>query len=311
MPCLFFHILAPDTMMTLRLVKSALNQPTGSVYKTWCRNASSLVSWSADDQVGTIVLQSPETYNALTVEMGKEFETLVGKIEKDLYNSSNVQAIVLCGEGDKAFSAGGDLEWLRSLAQNSVHKNVDLMLQFYNSFLCLRQKIPVPVICALQGPAMGAGACLALSSDLRVAASGNVPVLGFPFTKLGIPSGMGGMYMLQQSGISATIANEILLLGKTLTGEEAHELGLVNRLVAANKVKEVAHELAYEIAEKHPVAVRSIIRGSRLGKDSGLVDALNRDAHAQAMCYNRVDWGVGLTAVAEKRAADFDSYHAK
>jgi enoyl-CoA hydratase/carnithine racemase len=92
--------------------------------------------------------------------------------------------------------AEGNLEWLQSLSENLVHANFDLM-QFYKSFLCMRQQLPVPIIAALQGPAMGAGACLALACDLRVAASENTLILGFPFAKLGIPSGMGGLYMLQ------------------------------------------------------------------------------------------------------------------
>lgn len=274
-------------------------------------SSSSLVSWTTDDKVGTITLNSPSTYNALTMEMGKDFESLILTLEKELHNSSNIQAIVLCGKGDRAFSAGGNLEWLQSLSQNSVHKNVDMMLQFYNSFLSMRQKIPVPVIAALQGPSMGAGACLALSCDLRVAASNNTPVLGFPFSKLGIPSGLGGLYLLQNSGLSASAANEILLLGKTLTGEKAMELGLINRLVPPENVKEEAHKLAKEIADNHPVAIRSMTRSLRLGMDVGLTDALHRDAHAQAMCYNRQDWGLGLKAIRDKQKADFDTYHSK
>jgi enoyl-CoA hydratase/carnithine racemase len=269
------------------------------------------VSYSVQDKVGTITLQSPKTLNALTVEIGQEFQALVSQISKDLYEESNVQAIVLQGQGDKAFSAGGNLEWLQSLSENSVHANVDLMMQFYKSFLCMRQQLPVPIIAALQGPAMGAGACLALACDLRVAASENTPILGFPFAKLGIPSGMGGLYLLQQSGISAVQANEILLLGKTLTGEEALELGLVNRLVAKEQVQQEAKALAQEIAHNHPVAIRSMIQSLRLDRDRGLADALYRDAHAQAMCYNRADWGLGVQAVAEKRAAEFDDYHSK
>jgi enoyl-CoA hydratase/carnithine racemase len=289
------------------------NSSLGRHYSSTTRTPSSLVSWSVDenDKVGTITLQSPKTFNALTVEMGTAFERAIDQISKELFTSSNVQAIVLQGEGEQAFSAGGNLEWLLSLNQNSVHTNTDAMLQFYNSFLCMRQKIPVPVIAALQGPAMGAGACLALACDLRVAASGNVRVLGFPFSKLGIPSGMGGLYLLQQQGLPAAKATEILLLGHTLTGEEAYELGLINRLVEANQVKAKAHDLARAIAKRHPVAVRSLIRSWRLGKDSGLSEALYRDAHAQAMCYNREDWGRGLNAVAEKRDADFDGYHEK
>ena len=284
----------------------------GRLFSTESSSAP-LVTWEADErtQVGTITLQSPKTFNALTVEMGREFERIVSQIEKELNGQSNIQAIVLQGAGEQAFSAGGNLKWLLSLHDNSVHANVDAMLQFYNSFLCMRRSIPVPVVAALQGPAMGAGACLALSCDVRVAAEGHTRVLGFPFSKLGIPSGMGGMYLLEQQGCSSSKATEILLLGHTLTGEEASDLGLVNRLVPASEVKAEAHKLAREIAQRHPVAVRSLIRSWRLGKDSGLADALYRDAHAQAMCYNRDDWGRGLHAVAEKRDADFDDYHAK
>jgi enoyl-CoA hydratase len=128
----------------------------------------------------------------------------------------------------------------------------------------MRQKIPVPVIAALTGPAMGAGACLALACDLRVACDDpDRPILGFPFSKLGIPSGKGGLYLLQQSGLSTVQANEILMLGKSLTGPEAHDLGLVNRIVPKAQVKAEAKRLAEDIAKKHPVAIRSMIRSCK------------------------------------------------
>ncbi|KAL3936611.1 MAG: hypothetical protein SGARI_002482 [Bacillariaceae sp.] len=236
--------------------------------------------------------------------MGAEFRSLVNDLEQELHTESNIQAIVLQGEGDQAFSAGGNLEWLHSLHDNSVH--------FYTSFLCMRQKIPVPIIAALTGPAMGAGACLAMACDLRVACDDpERPVLGFPFCKLGIPSGMGGLYLLQHCGLTTARANEILMLGKSLPGPEATELGLVNRMVPREQVKNEAHAMAQEIANKHPVAIRSMIRNCRLEKDRGLMEALHRDAYAQAMCYARDDWGKGLDAVAQKREADFDDYHSK
>jgi enoyl-CoA hydratase/carnithine racemase len=120
-----------------------------------------------------------------------------------------------------------------------------------------------------------------------------------------------GVKILIVDGVLAVHANEILMLGKTLTGEEAMEVGLVNRLVPKEKVKEEAMDLARQVAQNHPVAIRSMIRSLRLGKDSGLADALYLDAHAKAMCYNHQDWGEGLRAVAEKQAAEFDDYHSK
>jgi enoyl-CoA hydratase/carnithine racemase len=259
------------------------------------RLSSSLVSWEvaedSDEKVGIITLRSPKTYNALTVEMGREFEALVSSLESDLAGKNNansqIGAIVLRGEGDKAFSAGGDLEWLRSLSQNSVHANVDAMLSFYNSFLCMREKLPVPVIASLHGPAVGAGACLALACDLRVGASGGVPLLGFPFARLGIPSGMGALHLLQNcSGLGSSRISEIMMLGKTLTGEEAFDLGLLNRIVPRDDVEEEAISLALELVRtSHPLAVRSLVRSIRLGTNnggggSGLADCLYRRPRA-------------------------------
>jgi len=292
-------------------------------------SSSSLVSWEVEEEndtqrkhptnIGIITLRSPKTYNALTVEMGNDFRKLIASLEQDFLDNdpsnknSTVGAIVLCGEGDKAFSAGGDLKWLRSLSDHSVHANVDAMLSFYNSFLGFRGKLPVPVIAALHGPAVGAGACLALACDLRVGCS-HPKLLGFPFCRLGIPPGMGAQHLLHSHcGMSASRTSELLLLGKTLTGEEASELGLLNHeLVPSDAVKDTAKSLAKQILRtSHPVAVRSLIRSTRLEADKGLSDCLYKDAHAQAMCYRRSDWGEGLEAVATKRDPEFDAYHSQ
>jgi enoyl-CoA hydratase/carnithine racemase len=289
------------------------------------RHSSSLVSWEVDEEtkIGTITLQSPETYNALTVEMGNDFRNLVQSLTADLRmhddddddgggggnslakKNKHVNVILLQSQGDNAFSAGGNFPWLKSLRHNSVHKNYDLMMHFYNSFLCIR-KVPVPVVCALQGAAMGAGCCLALACDLRVAAK-KPAILGFPFSKLGIHSGMGGSWLLRQALGSQAKANEILLTGQTLSGQEALELGLVNRV--ADNAKEEALQLAKQVARQHPVAIRSMIQTLRIADDQGLEAVLQREALAQAMCYNRNDWGEGLDAIAEKRDPIFDDYY--
>lgn len=299
-------------------VGRALRRSNRCLALSQSRKFSSLVSWNVDEsaRVGTITLNSEDTYNALTVEMGRDFEKLVRSICEDLRDSdsnntspsaSRVNAIVLTGAGDNAFSAGGNLEWLHSLRGNSVHRNVDLMLQFYHSFLVVR-KLPVPVVAAIQGPAMGAGCCLALSCDLRVAASHKKAILGFPFSKLGISTGMGCSWLMRNAGVSTAKVNEILMTGQTLSGEDALKLGLVNRL-AAGDAKEEAFALACEISQQHPLAIRSMVQTLRF--DEGLEPTLQREAFGQAMCYNRGDWGRGVDAIAEKRSANFDDYFSK
>ena len=269
--------------------------------------------------VGTLTLNSPSNLNALTVELGRAFESVVRQVGHDLQQNRArkhttaqghppVDVVVLQGAGDVAFSAGGDLEWLQSLRHNTVHENADAMGQFYHSFLCLRRYIPVPVIAALHGPAMGAGAGLALACDLRTAAP-RLKILGLHFTQLGIHTGMGASHYLPQAiQAGSAIINEILLAGKILSGQECYQLGLVNRL--DDDAKGAAYQLAAEVVgHAHPLAVRTVLQTLRRNQDVGLELALQREAWAQAACYAREDWGEGVRAVAEKRPPVFDPYH--
>lgn len=280
----------------------------------------SLVGWdvqpignsSSDRFVGTLTLQSEATMNALTVEMGRAFQAVCREIADDITTGKqHVDVVVVTGSGNQAFSAGGNLDWLKSLRDNSVHANADLMLQFYKSILAVRQ-IPVPVIAAVNGPAMGAGAGLALACDVRTAvASGKKALLGLHFTRLGIHTGMGASHYLPQvASVGSGIVNEILLTGRILSAQECFDLGLVNRLGV--DAKAAAYELAAEIMTvQHPVAIRALVQTLRQSQDVGLEQALQREAMAQAVCYNRADWGEGVHAIAEKRDPSFDPYHSK
>lgn len=114
--------------------------------------------------------------------------------------------MVLTGEG-RAFSAGGDLAWLRERASSDPRDNVDTMLAFYDRFLCLRS-LPVPIIAAINGPAVGAGLCLTLACDLRVAARS--AKLGFTFVHLGLHPGMGCTHFLPKIAGPQTAARLLL-----------------------------------------------------------------------------------------------------
>jgi len=281
-------------------------------FSTSTDSVAKLVDWkidTANPHIGYLTLQSPQNYNALTVELGREFSHCVRDIIHNVLPVQDIRVIVLTGQG-KAFSAGGNLDWLRSLKENSVHANADAMITFYNYFLCIRQ-VPVPVIAAMNGPAMGAGAGLALACDLRVAQSQH-SILGLHFTKLGIHTGMGSSHLLKQVLPSTTALNEILLAGKILSGKECLDLGIVNRLASGqDSAVGIAHNMATDLAERHPVALRMLVQTLRAQQDEGLQQALQREALAQAICYSRNDWGEGVNAIAEKRKPNFDGYHEK
>eukprot|EP00523_Entomoneis_sp_CCMP467_P002717 CAMPEP_0168754226 /NCGR_PEP_ID=MMETSP0724-20121128/19385_1 /TAXON_ID=265536 /ORGANISM="Amphiprora sp., Strain CCMP467" /LENGTH=359 /DNA_ID=CAMNT_0008802685 /DNA_START=7 /DNA_END=1086 /DNA_ORIENTATION=- len=287
--------------------------------------------------IGYLVLQSPVTLNALTVELGQEFQRSVREQVATAHQQEELRAVIVCSQGANAFSAGGNLEWLRSLRHNSVHANADAMMHFYNLFLCLRRELPVATIAALQGPAMGAGAGLALACDVRIAAvpANHKRLLGLHFTQLGIHAGMGTSHYLPQLVASRTHVNEILLSEKVLTAQECCELGLLNRLIITTQDSEYAQDdtstssdtmdglpkhpairaarqwAVENLLTQHPVASKLMLQTLRAQQDVGLQQALQTEALAQALCYNREDWGEGVNAMAEKRTPTFDGYHYK
>lgn len=321
-------------------------------------DSSSLVTFTNDNtnKIGYITLNSPSTYNALSVEMGREFESLVhdltmmlndqhssyqqeqSKIHSESESSiRNTRVIILKG-AKQNFSSGGDLSWLRDLRNNPAHVNADYMYSFYKSFLSIRS-LPIPTIAHVEGYAIGAGACLALATDLRIMDQN--AKIGFNFVKLGIHSGMGGSHLLSNV-IGESRSKMALLTGKVFNAQEALHNGIAND-ISTGKSKnhhrrrheyvtddvhddqnngdnddddhdDVVINVAKQIAAMHPLAIRSMVQTTRMREDAmggvgGLDATMRREAYAQALCYAKSDWGEGLDAVLEQRQPDFSDYH--
>jgi enoyl-CoA hydratase/carnithine racemase len=218
-----------------------------------------LISHDEVNKIVTITLNCPTTYNALTVEMGHTFRTKLSILQNYLHDGSikNANVCILRGAG-KAFSSGGKLDWLHSRRNVPAHVNADIMLDFYKSYLTSLRSLQLPTIAAIHGPAIGAGACLALACDLRVMTC--TTNIGFNFVSLGIHSGMGASHFLPKT-IGRTAANHVLLTGQILNGTQACNLGLVNRLVdTSDQVFTEATALAKEIAHQNPLAIRRYVR---------------------------------------------------
>ncbi len=137
------------------------------------------VKTSFANGIGQILLSDPKRMNALTEAMGWEFLDAI-KTMQAAVDKQEIRSVIITGEG-AAFSAGGDLDWLRQRSQTSAFENRRIMIQFYNFYLSVR-KIGVPTIAAINGPAIGAGMCMTLGCDFRIAASD--AKLGFTFVKV-------------------------------------------------------------------------------------------------------------------------------
>ena len=254
--------------------------------------------------VALLTLNDPERLNAMTEAMGLAISGAVAELKDD----AGVRAVVLSGAG-RAFSAGGDLDMLVRMTEAG---NADrggptraaqraFMGRFYRSYLAVRD-LPVPSIAAINGPAIGAGLCVALACDLRIAA--REAKLGLNFTRLGIHPGMAASWTLPRI-VGSAIAAELIYTGRIIEGEEAARIGLANRALPRDQTLSAALALADEIAAAAPVAVRGAKRSLAMTHANELGAQLDQEAAEQALCYESADLLEGLAAVREKRAPRF------
>jgi len=262
------------------------------------RHSSDLVKLDMenDNKVAVITLNNPSKMNALTEPMGDALTSVV----ENLKSNENIRAAILTGAG-KAFSAGGDLEWLLARHRDTPTNNIRIMQEFYKRFLIIRE-VPVPVIAAINGPAIGAGLCLAVGgADVRVAGDG--AKLGVTFTKLGLHPGMAATHFLPKL-VGPQVAADLLLTGRVVDAKEAVELGLVSS--SSPCALTGALQLADQISQAAPVSVRTLVQTLRRKQEDGLEDAYRMEATAQSLCYPTSDLAEGVKALQEKRKPIFN-----
>eukprot|EP00605_Chrysophyceae_sp_TOSAG23-4_P000434 GSChrysophyteH1.ASY1.ANO1.491.1 assembled CDS len=181
------------------------------------------------------------------------------------------------------------------------------MRRFYERFLSVR-KLPVPVIAAINGPAIGAGLALACAADLRV--SSKNAKMGITFVSLGLHPGMGSTHFLPRL-IGNQMAAHLMLTGQLIDGTEAKRIGLVAEVRdSADECVSRAMEIAGTISEAAPLAVRTCVRTLRLTQDEGLERSLWREADAQAQVWNSSDMTEGLQGIVEKRRPQFNDFES-
>lgn len=254
------------------------------------------VGLSINEGVAVLTLDDVARKNAMSVELGDALQARVA----ELLGRRDVRAVVLTGAGG-AFSAGGDLAMLERLRQSSFEDARRHMLAFYARYLSVLE-LPVPVVAAVEGPAIGAGLCVALACDLVVV--GEDSKLALNFVQLGLHPGMGATHLVPRR-VGAERAAELLLTGRRFDGREAQAMGLVLEAVPQAQVLPRAMALAGTLAANAPLATRALKRN--LGVDrAALQAALEREALAQAESYGSADLGEGLAAAAERRAARFE-----
>jgi enoyl-CoA hydratase len=262
-----------------------------------------LIETERDGDVAVLTFNEPERLNAMSRAMGEAFAAQVAPLAAD----TSLRALVLTGAG-RAFSAGGDLDMLQAQADDgSARPGIarreirDAMRGFYKLFLSVRD-IPCPTIAALNGAAVGAGFCVALACDIRIAAEN--AKLGLNFTRIGLQPGMGATWTLPRL-VGPAHAAEILYAGRLMSGSDAAAIHLVNRALPADEVLPAARRLAAEFAANAPAAIRSTKRALARSHDATLEDQLSFEAHEQSIHFEMEDAQEGIAAVKERRPPNF------
>jgi enoyl-CoA hydratase len=243
------------------------------------------------EAIGLIRLNRPRVLNALNTELVRELADVMEEMDRD----DEIRVIVLTGN-EKAFAAGADIQ---EMAETTPVQFV--VKQFFADWERIR-RIAKPIIAAVSGYALGGGNELAMCCDLIIASE--TARFGQPEINLGVIPGAGGTQRLTKA-VGKVKAMEIILTGRMISATEALELGLINRVVPADKLEEEAMALAREIAAKPPIAIRMAKQAVLKALDLPLEHGLHFEQNAFFLLFSSEDQREGMSAFVEKRKPEF------
>jgi len=242
--------------------------------------------------IAYLEFNQPESLNAMTMPMAQEMSHAVTQIN----DNKDVRVAVLRGSG-RAFSSGGSFDFLQARATQSDADNHQIMLEFYQRYLSIKQ-LHVPSIAAIHGYAVGAAFCLALACDMRVATTN--AQMGVNFAKIGLSSGMAGLYSLFHT-IGPTHAADLFFTGRLVNSEEAYRMGILNRIFEPTCWDDEIKSLATSIAANSTHAIKLMKAGLRQVPHMSIQQVFELEAQGQVSCFKHQELKEGLQAIRDKR----------
>ena len=255
----------------------------------------STLLFEAGDGIARITINRPDRLNALNTAVIAELADAAARLESEPV----IRGAILTGAGNKAFVAGADITELASQGPFDAKQRSMAGQQMMRRF----ERCGKPVIAAVNGFALGGGCELAMACHLRLASES--ARFGQPEVKLGLSPGYGGTVRLPRL-VGTGRALELLLTGAMIDAQEAWRIGLVNRVVPADRLLAESETLLREILDQGPLAVRSVLECVQLGADLSIEDGLLLEANHFGLLSASEDMREGTAAFLAKRKAAFN-----
>jgi 2-(1,2-epoxy-1,2-dihydrophenyl)acetyl-CoA isomerase len=261
-------------------------------------SAAGTIVVETDGALGWIRINRPERLNAFADDMRDQIHAGLERLEAE----SSVRCVILTGVG-RAFSTGGDISVMAEIAERGDEPRFESLVRAGARIVSRIASMTKPVIAAVNGPAAGAGACLALACDLRVAC--DTASLGFTFLRVGLHPDWGGSWFLPRL-IGLPLAAEAVFTGGMINAERCERLGLFNRIVPAKELETAVRGVAGQIAAMPAEVVADAKRNLRAGLDSTLSEVLEAEVTAQLRAFRSADFREGINAFLAKRTPRFN-----
>lgn len=252
------------------------------------------IVFSVEEAIATITFNRPKALNALNAALLDEFADALRAVAAD----DAIRALILTGAGEKAFVAGADINELNRQGplggKHFARRGTEIIDQL--------TRLPIPVVAAVNGFALGGGTEMALACDFIYAAQ--TAKFGLPEINLGIIPGFGGTQRLPRL-IGANRAKELIFTGRMLDADEAFRLGLVNKVCPPEQLMTLVRETCRIMAAKGRVSIRAAKQAIQHGLNVDLATGLALENDAFALCLASIDAKEGTSAFLEKRPAQF------
>ena len=249
----------------------------------------SFVTYEAKDLIGIVTINREKALNALNTQVLNDLEEVIDAVDYD-----TIRCLIITGAGKKSFVAGADIG---EMAEDTKAEGKEFC-EHGNRVFRKIETLPIPVIAAVNGFALGGGCELSMACDTRIAADN--AVFGQPEVGLGITPGFGGTQRLMRR-IPVGKAKEMIYASINIKAEEALKWGLVNAVYPQDELMPAAEKLANRIAVQAPIAVRAAKAAMNEGIDVPMDDAIQVEVKHFSDCFETADQKEGMKAFMEKR----------